>query len=239
MNEDERAPERRLFGRRRSHSLRSGQARLLETLGRDLSVIDREAPPALGSVDPLALFEDVDAVQLEIGFGGGEHLAQCAATHSSVGFIGCEHYVDGVAKLVATVEREGLRNVRLHAHDARDLVDALTPASLSRVYLLYPDPWPKKRHHKRRLFSDDMLDGLGRAMRSGAELRVASDIEDYIRHCLSVVAARRRRGATDFVWTARRKAEWLAPWTGWPGTRYEAKALREGRRPQYLIFRRA
>lgn len=230
------AQRRQLWGRRRSHKLRPGQSRLLESLGRDLSALDDAASD--GALDPAALFDDVDAVWLEIGFGGGEHLAALARRHPRIGFIGCEHYIDGVAKLVAAIDREGLDNVRLHAHDARDLLDALVPASLSRAYLLYPDPWPKKRHHKRRFINDETLDALARALRPGAELRIASDIEDYVRHCLAVLAARRRRGRADYEWTARGPDDWRRPWPGWRGTRYEAKAHREGRRPQYLIFRR-
>lgn len=228
---------RQLYGRRRSHKLRGGQAHLLETLARDLAV---PAPSDLspGRLRPAELFDDVDAVWLEIGFGGGEHLCAMAQAHPRVGMIGCEHYVDGVAKLVATVAREDIGNVRLHAHDARDVMDALEDGSLSRIFLLYPDPWPKKRHHKRRFIQDDTLDVAARLLRPWGELRIASDIEDYIRHCLGVLAARRRRGQRDFEWTARGPDDWLTPWAGWPSTRYEAKALREHRRPQYLVFRR-
>ncbi len=136
------AAGRRLYGRRRSHRLRKGQARALSTRGdaRGVPLPDGAGP---ASLDPLALFGGaVDAAHLEIGFGGGEHLARLAAIHPRVGFIGCEHYVDGVAKFLARAAREELSNVRVHAHDARDVMDALRPASIARIYLLYPDPWP-------------------------------------------------------------------------------------------------
>lgn len=235
---------RQLYGRRRSHKLRPGQAALMGDTLDALSVVAAPRPgrppppPAPASIDPKSLFEDVDAVHLEIGFGGGEHVAALAAGHPRIGFIGCEHYIDGVAKLVSKLERERIDNVRIHAHDARDLIDGLAARSVARVYLLYPDPWPKKRHHRRRFVSEETLDAVARVLIEGGELRIASDIADYVRHCLALLTARRRRGARDLVWTARRASDWLRPWPGWPGTRYEAKALREGRRPQYLIFRK-
>lgn len=227
--------DRKLYGRRRSHKLRSGRQELFETALHALSVLAErrgETPPRLRA--PLeTLLPGKRAHWLEIGFGGGEHLADLAAAHPDVGMIGCEHYIDGVAKLLSAVAREGLGNIRLHPHDARDLIDALPDQSLQRVYLLYPDPWPKKRHHKRRFMSPQNLDALARVMAPGAELRVASDIPDYIRHSLQHALAH-----PAFDWTATRAADWLTPWDGWKSTRYEEKALREGRSPAYLVFRR-
>ncbi|MCI4662686.1 MAG: tRNA (guanine(46)-N(7))-methyltransferase TrmB [Neomegalonema sp.] len=189
--------------------------------------------PGRSKVDLGALFGPVEDVWLEIGFGGGEHLLALAKAHPELGLIGSEHYVDGVAKFVAAIEREGVENIRLHAHDARDLMDVLPDAGLGRAYLLYPDPWPKLRHHKRRFINPENLDQFARILRPGAELRVASDIPDYIRHTLQQVMD---HGA--FEWLAERSADWHQPWDGWTRTRYEAKALREGRRPCYLRFRR-
>lgn len=189
-------------------------------------------------VQPATLFPGSKEVWLEIGFGGGEHLAATAAANPDIGFIGCEHYVDGVAKLLSALDRQGLSNVRVHAHDARDLIDALPDACLGRVFLLYPDPWPKRRHWKRRFVNDETLNALGRVMRQRAELRIASDIPDYIRHCLAVLHRRRRRGARDFEWSAETPSDWREPWPDWPGTKYERKALEAGRTPCYLTFRR-
>ena len=190
-------------------------------------------------IDPATLFPKARDLWLEIGFGGGEHLAAMAAQNPEIGFIGCEHYVDGVAKLLSALDREGLENVRIHAHDARDAIDALPDASLGRVFLLYPDPWPKRRHWKRRFVNADALDALSRVMKPGAELRIASDIPDYIRHCLAVLHRRRLAGRRDFKWTAERPDDWRLPWPGWPGTKYERKALEAGRTPCYLTFERA
>ncbi|MEL6978771.1 MAG: tRNA (guanine(46)-N(7))-methyltransferase TrmB [Pseudomonadota bacterium] len=243
---------RRLWGRRRSHKLRSGQRALMESLTERFSVPglalawdaetgarrDEGACDPEQSLDLKLLFPDASGVWLEIGFGGGEHLAAQAAAHPDIGFIGCEHYVDGVAKLLARLDRAALCNVRVHPHDARDVIDAVAPASLGRVFLLYPDPWPKRRHWKRRFIGRETLDALARAMAPGAELRIASDIPDYIRHCLDELARRRRSGRRDFLWTAQAASDWRAPWPEWPGTKYERKALEAGRAPCYLTFRR-
>ena len=245
--------ERRLFGRRRSHKLRAGRRALMENFVQRYAVpgLELDWDPEVGArsrqadggkakrIDPETLFPKADDVWLEIGFGGGDHLAAVAAEHRDVGFIGCEHYVDGVAKLLSLVEKSELQNVRVHAHDARDVVDALPEGSVGRVFLLYPDPWPKKRHWKRRFVNKQTLDALSRVMRPGAELRIASDIPDYIRHCLAELHKRRQGGLRDFEWTAQRPDDWRKPWPNWPGTKYERKALEAGRTPCYLTFRRA
>ena len=222
-------PERKLYGRRRSHKLRPGRAELMGERLRQLAVLPESGAPP----DLKALFGVRQEIWLEIGFGGGEHLAHQAAAHSDVGMIGCEHYIDGVAKLLSAIDAQGLENVRVHPHDARDVMDALPDSCLSRVFLLYPDPWPKTRHHKRRFICEENLSALARLMRPGAELRVASDIPDYIRHSLQHALAH-----PAFDWMAQRSVDWLKPWADWPGTRYEEKALSEGRRPAYLTFRR-
>jgi tRNA (guanine-N7-)-methyltransferase len=173
------------------------------------------------------------SVTLEIGFGGGEHLAAQARAHRDTGFIGCEPFVNGMAKLLAVVDAEDLSNVRLWDRDATELLPLLPAGAIDTVYLLYPDPWPKRRQRKRRFISDESLRALARIMRGGGELRFATDIDDYA----GWVLARVLRSA-DFEWTAMRADDWRRPWDGWPGTRYEAKAAHEGRAPAYLTFRR-
>ncbi len=192
------------------------------------------ALPESGTADPHTWFsQPVDQVHLEIGFGGGEHLAARAAANPGTGFLGAEPFLNRVAKLVSRIEEDGLSNLRLLMGDARDLLGVIEPGSLSRVYLLYPDPWPKKRHNKRRFIGADTLDLLAAAMQDGAILQVATDIPDYCRWTLEHL-----RAHPDFDWQAKKAADWRDPPAGWPGTRYEAKALREGRRPMYLAFRR-
>ena len=172
-------------------------------------------------------------IHLEIGFGGGEHLAAQARARPETGFIGCEAYRNGLAKLIAVIEAEGLPNIRLWDGDAADLLPRLAEGSIDGVDLLYPDPWPKRRQRKRRIVSDQFLAALSRVMRPGGEFRFATDIDDYAGWVLARVLR-----SQNFVWEAVRPDDWREPWAGWPGTRYEAKALREGRRPSYLTFRR-
>jgi tRNA (guanine-N7-)-methyltransferase len=209
--------------------LRPGQTRLVEDL------LPRLRLPAEGPITDLpGLFPDRPAgITLEIGFGGGEHLAFRARTQPETGFIGCEPFVNGMAKLLAIVEDEALANVRVWDDDATDLLARLPPAVIDCVYLLYPDPWPKRRQHKRRFLSDDNLAALARVMRPGAELRFATDIDSYAGWGLMRVFRSR-----DFVWNAVRADDWRQPWAGWPSTRYEAKARREGRGTAYLTFTR-
>jgi len=219
--------ESAFFGRRKGKALRAHQAGLMETLLPTVQV-DLSAPLS----DPAALFPGHPAdLRLEVGFGGGEHLAADASAHPERGYFGCEPFVNGVAKLMAQVETRDLRNLRVHPGDAGELIDALPDASLSGVCILYPDPWPKRRHRERRFVSDQMLSRLARVMRSGAELRFASDIDDYVGWTLA-----RALRSPDFLWPATAESDWLTPYPDWPGTRYEAKALREGRRPVYLTF---
>jgi tRNA (guanine-N7-)-methyltransferase len=155
-----------------------------------------------------------------------------------VGILGCEPFVNGVAKLVTEIEERNLTNVRILNDDARFLLEKLTPASLSRVFILYPDPWPKKRHNKRRFVNLETLDLLARALKPGGELRFASDIPDYIAWTLAHVSRFNRERGETFRWNADCADDWRKPYEGWPGTRYEAKAIREGRTPAYLSFRR-
>ncbi|WP_111428399.1 tRNA (guanine(46)-N(7))-methyltransferase TrmB [Rhodobacteraceae bacterium DSL-40] len=229
------APHRRkLYGRRKGKALRATQERLMAELLPEIWVPGFAGGEAPAPLDPAALFGGPRPLWLEIGFGGGEHLAHQAALHPETRFIGCEPFVNGVAMLLGRIEAAGLSNVRVHPADARDLIERLPEGSVGRVFLLYPDPWPKARHHRRRFMNPDNLAMLARVMPSGAELRVASDIPDYVEHALAAVAA---CGAL-FETVEPEAPDWSVAWSDWPGTRYEAKALKAGRTPHYLTFRR-
>ena len=220
-----------LYGRRKGKRLRAGQDDLIRNLLPRLRV---PAPPGPGALDPASLFpRQVTGVWLEIGFGGGEHLAAQARLHPEIGFIGCEPFVNGMAKLLRVAQDEELDAVRLWDRDAAELLEGLSPSTLDRVYLLYPDPWPKRRQRKRRFVSDESLRALARVMRPGAQLRFATDIDDYAGWVLARVLR-----STLFRWTARTADDWRRPWADWPGTRYEAKAIAADRRPAYLTFER-
>ena len=224
-----RRPEA-FFGRRRGKQLRAGQVAALAARLPRLA-IDLEPPPPEDLRD---LFADpVTNVWLEIGFGGGEHLLQSLQTEPATGFIGVEPFINGMAKLMAALEDDLPGNLRVYDDDATRLLDWLPVDSISGVDLLYPDPWPKRRHWKRRFVSSANLDRLARVMRSGATLRFASDIDSYVNWTLLLT-----RDHPHFEWMARSAADWRLPFAGWPGTRYEAKAIREGRRPAYLTFSR-
>jgi tRNA (guanine-N7-)-methyltransferase len=227
---DDRAHRGAFFGRRKGKALRTGQARLLDTLLPRLAIDLQSPAPA----DLAALFPDpVREVRLEIGFGGAEHLIAQATANPDCGFIGIEPFLNGMAKALVAIDANGLRNIRLHHGDAIDLLAWLPPASLATVYLLYPDPWPKRRHWKRRFVQDHTVEKIARVVRPGGEFRFASDIADYAAWTLV-----RLLRAPDFEWTAERADDWRKPWTDFHGTRYEAKAKREGRTPCYLTFRR-
>jgi tRNA (guanine-N7-)-methyltransferase len=230
MSDDDRAVTRAFFGRRKGHRLRPHQTDLMATLLPRLAVaLDRPAPDHLAEL----FARQLDAVRLEIGFGGGENLIAEASAHSRLGFIGCEPFVNGMAKILALIEAGAHDNVRLYGGDAIDLLAWLPEASIVQVDLLYPDPWPKRRHWKRRFVQDRTIALLGRAVRPGGVFRFATDIADYAAWTLEHLERSR-----DFVWTAERADDWRKPWAGFRGTRYEAKAKREGRTPCYLEFRR-
>lgn len=229
MSEDGAPYIPQLYGRQQDKPLKKRQKALLDALLPKIAIADpAEAPP-----DLKALFPDKDEFWLEIGFGGGEHLAFQAQHNPSVGMIGAESFVNGVAKLLVHVDEGGLDNVRIRFGDARPLLEALPAASLSRLFVLYPDPWFKKRHWKRRIISPWFFNQAARAMRHGAELRVASDIPAYVAWTLM-----HARNAPDFDWTAACAEDWRKRPEDWPQTRYEAKAIKAGRRPAYLSFRR-
>ena len=217
------------FGRRKGHPLRAHQSELLTTLLPRLAV-DLSKP----AQDPGALFPTPpDDIRLEIGFGGAEHLIAQALGDPRIGFIGCEPFVNGMAKALAAIDAQKVGNIRLHHADAVDLLDWLPDNSLGRVDLLYPDPWPKRRHWKRRFVNTGNITRLARVLRPGGEFRFATDWANYAEWTLL-----RLTRAREFAWTAERADDWRKPWHGFTQTRYEAKAIREGRVPCYLVFRR-
>jgi tRNA (guanine-N7-)-methyltransferase len=215
-----------LYGRRRGRRLRPGQRDLLASLLPQLRI----ELPERGNLDPQRLFPIPPAeIWLEIGFGAGDHLAEQAAAHPDVGFLGAEVFENGVVKLLAELQRRELGNIRIFVDDARLLLTALPDAGLGRVFILFPDPWPKLRHHKRRMVSPSTLDQLARVMKDGAELRLATDDIGYLRAMLELVPAH-----PAFAWQARGPADWLRRAADWPATRYEAKAVAAARIPHFL-----
>lgn len=224
-NEPDGAPK--FYGRRKGRPLRPGRQSLVETLLPDIAI-----PTDRPDLDPHSLFDSpVDKVWLEVGFGGGEHLAALAKRHPEIGFLGCEPFINGVAKLLSAVEEDGLRNVRILADDARLLMAALQPASLDRLFVLFPDPWPKRRHWARRFVGPDNLPEMARILRPGGELRIATDHPGYLDWILAHLIR-----SPDFDWLAERSSDWLIPPDDWQSTRYEMKSL--AGRPHYLRFLR-
>lgn len=212
------------YGRRKGKKLRDRQTDLINELLPKLRL------PEEGPISPRDLFDTpMDDIWLEIGFGGGEHLIAQALAHRNIGIIGCEPFINGMAKLLSMLDDEDITNVRLHDADAIPVIARLPEASISRAYILYPDPWPKRRHRKRRIVSDESLAMLARVIRPGGLLRFATDIDDYAAWTLA-----RLERSPDFVWQAERADDWRQPWDGWISTRYEQKAFREGRTPSYI-----
>ena len=217
---------RTLYGRRKGKKLRPGQQELLHEALPNLSI----AAPAEGErFDPRELFPDKKDVWLEIGFGAGEHLIWQAQQNPEIVFIGCEPFINGLARALGASVREGLSNIRFLQDDARFLLRALPEKSIGRAFILFPDPWPKLRHHKRRLVATPTLDLLAAAMKDGAELRLATDDASYLPW---MVEHATRHPA--FAWLAERPEDWRGRPADWPPTRYEQKALKAGRRPAYL-----
>jgi tRNA (guanine-N7-)-methyltransferase len=212
----------RSYGRRRGRKPSARQSALL-----------REDLPRL-AFDPKAAPRGDAQTWLEIGFGGGEHLLWQARNNPDVAIIGCEPFEDGVVKVLSAVTAENLKNVHLHMGDAREILDSVAPSSIDRAFILFPDPWPKRKHRKRRLVNKAMLDSLATIMRPGAELRIGTDIGDYARTMLEAFSTELR-----FVWQAASPEDWRHRPPDWPETRYEAKAIREGRKRSYFRFRRA
>ncbi len=218
------------FGRRKGKQLRERQAEGIATLLPALKLdLQAPAPAVLSEIFPTPVGE----LRLEIGFGGGEHLVHRAQESEKTGFIGVEPFVNSMAKLLSRVEELGLKNIRVYDDDATQVLDWLPDASLDRIDLLYPDPWPKRKHWKRRFVSEVNLDRFHRVLKPGGLFLFASDIDTYVNwtliHC---------RDHGGFQWQAEQSSDWLAPFAGWPGTRYENKARREGRSSAYLTFRK-
>lgn len=226
-------PHRNFYGRLKGKSLKASQKGYLDQDLAALSpgAVDWDANPDRTPLDLDGLFGG-KPVWLEVGFGGGEHLVHQAQENPDVGIIGAEPYINGVAMLLGKIRRAGVSNLAVYPGDARDLMDVLPERSIDKAFLLYPDPWPKSRHHRRRFVTPEHLEPLARALKPGAIFRVATDIEDYVRQTLEEVP---RAG---FNWLAERPRDWRTPWADWISTRYEQKALREGRTPHYLTFER-
>lgn len=232
MGESNEVPhdEIRSFGRRHGRRLSARQQGLLANVLPRLRIALDQPPPE----DVADLFQSaVKDVWLEIGFGGGEHLIWQAEHHPDVGLIGCEPYLDGVVKVVDAVETRQLQNIRILPDDARRMLRWLPDGSIGRVFILFPDPWPKTRHRKRRLVSPQFLSMLARVLKPGAEVRLATDIGDYARTSLLAF-----RASPGFAWLASGPSDWRERTPDWPPTRYEQKAFAAGRRPLYLRFRR-
>jgi tRNA (guanine-N7-)-methyltransferase len=223
-------PHGSFFGRRKGHKLRLHQADLIEHLLPRLALdIGQPCPPDLTLLfDPPA-----GEVRLEIGFGGGEHLIAEARALPECGFIGCEPYVNGMAKILTQIEAHNIGNIRLFAGDAAELLAWAPAHSLARIDLIHPDPWPKRRHWKRRFIQDATVAAMARVLKPDGEFRFVSDIDDYCAWTLSHLAR-----SPAFVWTAERAADWKLPWADYTMTRYGAKAEREGRKAAYLRFRK-
>ena len=218
---------RRLYGRRQGHKLRLGQADLVEQLLPEISV------PETGPIDAATLFGADRPLEVEIGFGAGEHLAGQAAARRETGFIGCEPFLNGVVGALSHIRDAALDNVRLHMGDALDVLERLPDGALSRVYLLHPDPWRKARHAKRRMINHGPLDLIAAKLKSGAEFRLGTDDPTYCRWAMMIMGQRR-----DFIWTAQTPADFLTRPDDWPETRYERKARRQGREVWYFRYLR-
>jgi tRNA (guanine-N7-)-methyltransferase len=218
------------FGRRKGHKLRIHQADLIKNLLPHLSIHITGPSPA----DLAALFDPpAESVRLEIGFGGGEHLIAEAQASPHVGFIGCEPYVNGMAKILSQIEAHNIGNIKLFAGDAAELLAWAPPHSLERIDLIHPDPWPKRRHWKRRFVQDATVAAMARLLRPSGEFRFVCDIDDYVAWTLQRLVR-----SPDFSWMAERADDWRLPWPDYTMTRYGRKAMREGRRAVYLRFRR-
>jgi tRNA (guanine-N7-)-methyltransferase len=230
VNDISQSQSRAFFGRRKGHKLRPRQAQLIETLLPKLAIdLSQPAPDDLRRLFPVP----VDDLVLEIGFGGGESMIMQACDQLRTGFIGVEPFDNGMAKALAGIESSGLRNIRLHFDDAVSLIAWLPDASLARIDLIHPDPWPKRRHWKRRFIQDEMGARLARILRSGGQFRFVTDIADYAAWTLL-----RLLRSGKFEWTAQCADDWRKPWPGFARTRYHAKAAREERASCFLVFRK-
>ena len=224
-------PERRQdwHGRRLGKKLRVGQKKLLENLLPYLKITPLNPDPHFEKT----MSELPEEVWLEIGFGGGEHLAAMAKAFPKIGFIGCEPFINGVAKLLTEIDNQNLKNIRIYNDDARPLLDVMNNQSIDRAFVLFSDPWPKKRHHKRRFINEENLNRLARVLKDEAELRFASDHYGFVSWSLEQLI-----GHPAFAWNARSFRDWRNPPQDWVKTRYEEKALARQEHPAYLLFKR-
>tara|TARA_B100001109_G_scaffold247395_1_gene237138 strand:+ start:371 stop:1087 length:717 start_codon:yes stop_codon:yes gene_type:complete len=222
---------RNFYGRFKGKSLSATQtdALLTEFVKYSIGNISLQENPQRKKIK-LSDILNKKTIWLEIGFGGGEHLIHQARLYPDIGFIGCEPYQNGVAKLMAKLSANPCQNIKLYDGDVRNIFDVLEKNSVSKVFLLYPDPWPKKRHHRRRFVTQEFLIPLYEVMKPGSILRIATDIEDYVRQALLEVPN------AGFQWLAKDASDWRTPWQDWVSTRYEIKALKERRTPYYLTF---
>ena len=221
-----RTPPRRLYGRRKGRPLRLGQAELLE------EVFPRLEIPLSQDFDPASLFPgQMKEIWLEIGFGKGEHLCAQASAHPDVGLLGCEPFINGFAAALQQIEDDDLKNIRLLMDDARKLLDVIQEATIDRVFVLHPDPWPKRHHAKRRFFNADNLSNLAKAMKDGAELRLATDDPAYSAWALMQIERH-----PHFEWRAHQARDWQNRPSDWPMTRYGEKALKQGRSIAFFNF---
>ena len=222
---------RNFYGRTKGKALNAAQYRYLDEDLPRLSVagITFAENPERNPLD-IRKLSGGRKVWLEVGFGGGEHLVHQALNNPDVQFLGVEPYLNGMAMLLGKIRRAGVDNIKLHMGDARNLMDVLPNNSINKAFLLYPDPWPKLRHHRRRFVTPEHLIPLSKCLKSGAEFRVATDIEDYVRQTLIEVPK------AGFEWLSEGPETWRTPWVDWMSTRYELKALRENRTPHYMTF---
>jgi tRNA (guanine-N7-)-methyltransferase len=227
-NENKSRATESFFGRRKGQQLGGRKQRLMDEMLPAL-LLDLSVPTDQNLV---GIFDrPLSTIHLEIGFGGGEHLSHCAVAGPGINFIGVEPFINGMAKMLGLIDDNQLSNVRLFNDDATQLLDWLPDKCIDQIDLLYPDPWPKKRHWKRRFVGQTNLDRFHRVMKPGGQFRFASDIDTYVNWTLLHVKTHGK-----FSWTANKAADWAEPWPGWIQTRYEAKAIREGRTPCYLVF---
>jgi tRNA (guanine-N7-)-methyltransferase len=230
VNNISQSQNRAFFGRRKGHRLRPRQAQLIETLLPILAIdLSRPAPNDLRTLFPVPVIDLI----LEIGFGGGESMIMQSLNQPRTGIIGIEPFVNGMAKVLAAIEDGGLRNIRLHFDDAINLIAWLPDASLDRIDLIHPDPWPKRRHWKRRFIQHEMVARLARILRPSGEFRFVTDVADYAAWTLL-----RLLRSGKFEWTAQCADDWRKPWLGFARTRYHAKAAREERASCFLVFRK-
>jgi tRNA (guanine-N7-)-methyltransferase len=225
----EKHPHIRSYGRRRVKGLRQTRASAMDEVLPQVQL----ALPETGGIDPQIFFNNPKEIWLEIGFGNGEHLLQQAVDHPDINFIGCEPFMNGVASLCVGIGEKNARNIRLWPDDARILMGKMKGASVSRLFLLHPDPWPKTRHHKRRFIQTESLDEIARLLKPGAELRIATD-----HPALAAWILEKANFHPAFRWTAKSADDWRKPPADWPETRYGQKGLQQGRPPIFLIFQR-